>query len=175
MVDFIDIQHLAKYLDQIVINDSFGISELIIYKEIFHDINNNSRTDEALTSDLYNSDIDESISNVYLQHHQTFNLEYRSVVEFRIDGDQLTYLIIAVDYWNYVLFENKTDSVKRFQLFDSLDWIHNLFQDIRSLSFIFIKLWKYDGLNLKKFKDYKNSTYLKNDFRFSFKRLNWIL
>ena len=114
MVDFIDIQHLAKYLDQIVINDSFGISELIIYKEIFHDINNNSRTDEALTSDLYNSDIDESISNVYLQHHQTFNLEYRSVVEFRIDGDQLTYLIIAVDYWNYVLFENKTDSVKRF-------------------------------------------------------------
>ena len=50
MVDFINIQHLAKYLDQIVIERSFGINKLTINKEIFHDIDRNSRTDEVLKS-----------------------------------------------------------------------------------------------------------------------------
>ena len=54
MVDFINIQHFAKYLDELRISNSFGIIKLTIYKEIFHDIDSNSRTDEVLKSLLEN-------------------------------------------------------------------------------------------------------------------------
>ena len=50
MVDFINIQHLAQYLDQIYIYESFGIFNQSINKEILQDIDRNPRTDEVFKS-----------------------------------------------------------------------------------------------------------------------------
>ena len=55
------------------------------------------------TNNSFDFDIDDSISNVYPQHHQTVNTIYYNVAEFRTDDDQWTYLIIEVDWCYYVL------------------------------------------------------------------------
>ena len=55
------------------------------------------------TNNSFDFDIDDSISNVYPQHHQTVNPEYRNVAEFRTDDDQYTYLLIEFDFRDYIL------------------------------------------------------------------------
>ena len=55
------------------------------------------------TNNLFDFDIDDSISNVYLQHHQAFDPEIRNVAEFRTDDYQWTYLVMETGFVDYVL------------------------------------------------------------------------
>ena len=55
------------------------------------------------TNNLFDFDIDESISNVYPQHHQTFDPEVWNVAEFRTDDDECTYWLIQIAGLSYVL------------------------------------------------------------------------
>ena len=54
MIDFINIKLLAKYLNQLEIDDSFKIYKQTINKKIFQDIDKNLRTDEHLKELLNN-------------------------------------------------------------------------------------------------------------------------
>ena len=55
------------------------------------------------TNNLYDYDIDDSISNVYPQHNQKFDPQVKNAAEFRTDNDQWTYLVMQIDSLNYVL------------------------------------------------------------------------
>ena len=52
---------------------------------------------------LSDFDIDDSISDVYPHHHQTFDPQVTNVVEFRTDDNQWTYWVVQVDGFNYIL------------------------------------------------------------------------
>ena len=55
------------------------------------------------TNNLYDYDIDDSISNVYPQHNQTFDPEVHNIAEFRADDEQWTYLVMQAEPFSYVL------------------------------------------------------------------------
>ena len=96
-----------------------------------------------------NKSNNDSIFNDETHHTKTLSPNFQHVVEFKTDSDQQIYLLMELDSNSFVLFESKTKLIKHFRFDIEKEWVHNLFKDIKSLSFTFIKL-KFEKIFIRK-------------------------
>ena len=117
----------------------------------------------------YSYEIDSSISDSqFIPYHQKdYEPEVDNIIEFKTDKNNWTYLIINKWYDSLIIFDGKNNWVKRISDDKVQNYIGDIFKNIKSLKFTFIKLGFSDKLCVIRHK-YQQLDFLEMSFQKSF-------
>ena len=102
----------------------------------------------------YENDISSSYSQFIPYHQKHFepHENENDIIEFKTDKNYWSYLVICKSFDFLTIFDGKNNWVKRISDYKLKNYIGDLFKNIKSLKFTFIKLRFTDKLSLRRFK-----------------------